>query len=591
MSRNQSPTDVANQYARDVVEGRIPACRWVQLACQRHLDDLNRSFDFDITPGRNGETGDSEFPWVFDSKAAERAVRFIELLPHVEGEWANKGELIRLEAWQKFIVCSIFGWIHRVTRLRRFREAYIAVPRKNAKSTLAAGIALYMLVLDGEYSAKVFCGATKLKQALYVFTPAKRMVLKTPQLRKKFGVQAFKRSIVKEADGSTFEPLTRDPGDGSSPSCAIVDEYHEHKNDSLYDMLKTGMGARRQPLLLVITTAGVSSAGPCRLLQSERERLLEGLVQDDSRFAIIYTIDEGDDWTDERALIKANPNYGISVMPDYLRNELREAMQSARKQNIFKIKHANVWVGSAVAWLNMHTWKLLGEAALSIEQFLGERVSIGTDLSSTTDITAVVLVFKRLIQELGLDGQPLKDDDGEPVQKAHFYVFGRYYLPEARVLEEENQHYQQWAHDGHLLTTPGPTVDYTVIRRDLEADAERFELNSIAFDPWSAVETQQELQRELGEDKVITIPQKTQFLSFPMKELEKVTLEGRIHHDGNPALAWMLGNVVAKEDANENIFPRKEQRANKIDGAVALIMALSRAIADTGLVFDDYTGF
>ena len=556
----------AHQYAHDVVAGRVLACKWVRQACHRHLNDLARA------------SADSTYAYEFDQAKASRVCRFIEQLPHTKGDWAlsvgGRDNRIELEPWQCFIYCCVFGWVKRASDLRRFSIAYVCVPRKNGKSILAAGTGLYMFAADGEMGSEVYAGATCQRQAMEVFRPAKQMVERTPRLKAAFGVTVGSKNLAILGSGSRFEPVVGNPGDGSSPSCAIVDEYHEHRNDQLLDSMRTGMGARKQPLLWVITTAGVNIAGPCHALQSEVQKVLEGTLQRDEVFGIIYTIDEDVDWTSETALRMANPNYGVSVFADFLEAEQAAAIQNGRKQNIFKTKHLNIWCGASSAWMNMERWKALADPTLKLEDFAGEPVNIGTDLSSIIDITSSVLVFKRTVDEV-----------------VHYYVFSRNYLPRDRALDPEKQHYQQWVHAGQLVAIEGPVIDYSVIRRDLVADADRFQVESIAFDPWCAPETQQELMRELGEDRVITIPQRVQHLSHPMKQLEALVLEGRIHHDGDPVLAWMMSNVVAHADANENIFPRKEQPENKIDGAVALIMGLSRALADSGTKYFDYSGF
>lgn len=558
--------DRANQYAQEVVAGRVLACKWVRLACQRHLDNLRQSLT------------DAAYAYEFDPAKASRACRFIEQLPHTKGDWAlaagGRDIRIKLEPWQCFIYSAVFGWVKRFSGLRRFSIAYICVPRKNGKSILAAGTGLYMFASDAEMGAEVYAGATCQRQAMEVFRPAKQMVERTPRLSAAFGIAVSSKNLAILENGSRFEPVVGNPGDGSSPSCAIVDEYHEHRNDQLLDSMRTGMGARKQPLLWVITTAGVNIAGPCHALQSDVQKVLEGTLQRDEVFGIIYTIDEDVDWTSEVALRMANPNYGVSVFADFLESEQAAAIQNSRKQNIFKTKHLNIWCGASSAWMNMERWKALADPTLKLEDFAGEPVNIGTDLSSIIDITSSVLVFKRTVDEI-----------------VHYYVFSRNYLPRDRALDPEKQHYQQWVHAGELVAIEGPVIDYSVIRRDLVADADRFNVESIAFDPWCAPETQQELMRELGEERVITIPQRVQYLSHPMKQLESLVLEGRIHHDGDPVLTWMMSNVVAHADANENIFPRKEQPENKIDGAVALIMGLSRALADSGMKYQEYNGF
>ena len=450
--------ETAHRYALDVVTGKVLACKWVKLACERHLSDLNR-------------TKLSGFPYVFDPAKASRICRFIEQLPHTKGDWAltvgGRDNRIQLEPWQCFIYSVVFGWVHRETRLRRFRIAYICVPRKNGKSILAAGTGNYMFASDGEFGAEVYAGATCQRQAWEVFRPAKQMVQRTPRLREVFGIHVGAKNLAILDNGSRFEPVVGDPGDGASPSCAIVDEYHEHRTDTLVDTMRTGMGARKQPLLWIITTAGVNIAGPCHDLQRDVEKVLEGTIQREELFGIVYTVDADDDWTSELALKKANPNFGVSVFEDFLLAEQSAAIQNSRKQNIFKTKHLNIWCGANVAWMNMQKWKALADSSLSLEQFAGEPAWIGCDLSSSIDITAVVLVFKRLL-------------NGEP----HYYVFGRYYLPRERAEDPDFQHYQQWLHDGYLFGIDGPTVDLTIVRTGLLLDAERFDVRQIAFDPW-----------------------------------------------------------------------------------------------------------
>lgn len=555
-SDDLSYSAAAHDYAREVVEGRRLACKWVRLACERHLKDLAREKE-------------KSWPYKFDPQKAARACRFIELMPHIKGQWARPApgqrNRIRMEPWQKFLTCVIFGWVEKQTDLRRFSEAYICVPRKNAKSTWAAAVGDYMFCADGEYGAEVYSGATTEKQAWEVFRVAWRMARRTPELESIFGVEWAAKSLYIEEDGSRFEPLIGDPGDGSSPSCAIIDEFHEHSTANQYDTMKTGMGARSQPLLLVITTAGSNIAGPCHDLQVEAQKVLEGIVENDALFAIVYTIDEKDDWTTEESLKKANPNYDVSVSGKFLQKQVREAVQQASKQNLVKTKHLNIWVGAATAWMNMQAWAKCADPSLNIEEFLKHDCYEGADLSSKVDMTARMRVFVRL------------DEKG----KKQYYVFGQYYLPEDRILDPKCQHYQRWHHEGSLVGIPGAEIDYSVIRKDILADTVRFNMRCVAFDPWSALQLQQELTVELGEDVVISIPQQTRFLSDPMKEIEAAVLSGRLHHDGDKPLAWAMSNVVAKPDANGNLFPRKERDENKIDPVSALINAISRAMVAT----------
>lgn len=550
------------QYARDVIDGKIPACKWVRLACQRHFDDLKRY------SGRNSK-------YVFDPARAERHCQFVELLPHVKGKWAiaqQPGDSVNivLEAWQCFSRSMVFGWVHRKTGKRRFRISYEEVPRKNSKSTGAAATGLYCFAADGEMGAEVYSGATSQKQAWEVFRPAKQMAERTPDFLNAYGVEANASNLHIFESGSRFEAVIGKPGDGASPSCAIVDEYHEHLDDTLVDTMRTGMGAREQPLLVVITTAGSDIAGPCYAMHQEVTRMLDGSVPNEELFGIIYTIDEGDDWTSEDALRKANPNYDVSVSREFLLQQQRDAVNSSRRQNAFKTKHLNVWVTAREAWMNMQHWGKCGDSSLKPAQFASEPLYLGLDLSSKLDISSVGLVFRREV-------------DGVP----HFYAFTRNYLPEAVIQQPEKQHYQGWVHDGHLIATDGDIIDFTRIEDDIRDHDEQLGVTELGFDPYGATQ----LTNNLAEDgiKCVEVPQRVQYLSEPMKMLEAYVKSGQFHHDDNPVLNWAMSNVVVKPDANENIFPRKERVENKIDPAVAIIIALSRALMgeDTNSIYEE----
>lgn len=557
MERTLTYADIATQYAREVVDGRIPACKWHRLACARHLHDIERA-------------GTDEFPYLFNPeltdangksyRPGERVCRFGELMPHIKGDWAARGQLIVLEAWQIFILVSIFGWVHRDNFKRRFRVADLYVPRKNAKSTLAAVIGLYMLAVDGEFGAEIYSGATSQDQALEVFRPALLMAKATPRFLQTYGVSAMASNIAIIEKNSKFEPIIGKPGDGASPSCAIVDEYHEHKTPELYETMQTGMGARSQPLILVITTAGSDISGPCFQHQQELEKILEGAIQNEQRFGIVFTIDEGDDWTNEDVLRKANPNYGISVDDEFLKIQQRDAIADPRKQNVFKTKHLNVWVAAASPWLNLYHLQQAGDPSLTLEHFRGEDCIVGLDLASKQDIASMVYLFRREIES-----------------ESHFYAISRNYVPGAAVEKPENAHYQGWVNGGHLIATDGNMINISQIEDDLIASAEIVILSEVAKDPWNSAQLGANLA-EAGFE-VVDIPQQVRYLSEPMKELQALVDSGRFHHDGNPAFVWMLSNVECKEDRNENIFPRKQRAANKIDAAVALIVAMNRALA------------
>jgi phage terminase large subunit-like protein len=528
----------------------------VRLACARHLADLARD-----------AVG---WKYCFDEREANRVCRFIEELPHTKGDWAirapGKDIRIRLEGWQCFVLASVFGWLNRETRLRRFRIAYVCVPRKNGKSILASGVGNHMFANDGEFGAEVYAGATCWRQAWEVFRPAKLMVERTPAFKKAFGIHPSAKNMAILANGSRFEPVVGKPGDGASPSCAIVDEYHEHKTDELVDTMRSGMGARKQPLLWIITTAGSTIFGPCHSMQRDVEQVLDGVIHREELFGVIYTIDADDDWTTEAALRKANPNFGVSVEPDFLRDEQSAAVQSARKAAVFKTKHLNVWVSASEPWMNMQLWQAAADPTLRQEDFIGCPSFHSADIASKIDIAALGNVFKKRLA------------NGED----HYYAFVRSFLPAARALDPERQHYQEWVASGHLETTPGAVLAYEHFEREAIADIKKCKSREFAFDPWNAEQLAQNLQREISGLEIVEIGQNYRDMSEPMKQLEALLLSGRFHHDGNPALMWQVANVIAKPDAADNIKPTKHPPEAKIDAAVALIMAIARALVATG---------
>jgi len=540
----------ANKYARDVVAGRIPACKWVKAACQRHLDDLKREKDAD-------------YPFKFDRLKAEKYCQFAEKMPHVKGDWAKRKELIVFQPWQCFIWCCVYGWLRKKDDLRRFREVYAEIPRKNSKSIQSAIAGHYMFTSDGEIGAEVYSGATSEKQAWEVFGPARQMALQAKGFKDFFDVEINAKTLSILRTNSKFEPIIGKPGDGASPTCAIVDEYHEHQTPDLYDTMLTGMGARFQPLQVVITTAGWNLGSPCYDKRDQVCKMLDGVIQNDELFGIIYTIDTHDDWTDFAVWKKANPNFGISVFEDYLKARLLEATQRASRQNIIRCKHLNQWMSVGTAFFNMKKWADCADPALQLSDFEGERCWIAIDLASKIDIAAKMRLFKREI-------------DGF----YHYYIFGSYYLPEAAAEGSDKAHYQGWAKDGWITLTDGNRIDFEIIEEDLKEDAKTFEVVEVPHDPWGAPQFVTNMQKEGL--TMVEVPQTVNYLSEPMKEMDALILDDKIHHNGDPVLTWMISNVVAKLDKKDNVFPYKERNESKIDGAVGSIMAIGRAISDDG---------
>ncbi len=538
---------IAQRYAKDVVAGKIPAGRFVKAACKRQIEDIKR-----------WKAKGSAYR--FDTARANKVCRFIELLPHIKGPKA--GEPIILEPWQVFILTTVFGWV-KADGTRRFRRVYIEVPRGNGKSALSSGVGLYMLCADNEGGAEVYSFATTRDQAKIVFGDAQNMAKRTAGLRSHFGVDVNAHNINVLRTASKFEALSAEGStlDGLNTHFACVDELHAHKTRAVYDVVETSIGKRAQSLLWVITTAGSNRAGICYEVRGFVIKVLAGAAKDESQFGIVYGLDEEDDWTTEEALIKANPNWGISVMPEVLLPLQAKAMTMPSAANNFKTKHLNEWVNADTAWMDMRAWDACKDPTLDPEQFAGEPTYVALDLASKVDIAAKVALHERTIE-------------GKP----HYYVFGQYYLPRDTVERGENSQYQGWEHMGLLTVTDGAVIDFDVIEQDLLADCSRFEVREVPYDPFQATQ----LSTRMAAQGVPMVEMRPTVLNFsePMKQLEALVLQGRLHHNGDPVLAWMMSNVVAHMDAKDNIYPRKERPENKIDGVVALIMALGRALAN-----------
>ncbi len=550
----RSYATIARHYAEAVVEGDVSACRWVRMACQRQLNDLvkfkGKSSLLRFNPKLMDRSGKSFAP-------ADNLCAFIERLPHVKGPLA--GDPIHLEPWQVFILSTVFGWV-KADGKRRYRRAYIEVPRGNAKSTLSSALALYMLAADGEGGAEVYSLATTRDQARIVFGDAQTMARQSAGFRTRFGVGVGAHNMHVMTSGSKFEALSAEGStlDGLNIHFGCVDELHAHKTRTVYDVVETGTGKRDNSLLWVITTAGSNRSGICYEIRTFVTRLLDGVFEDDSQFGIVYGLDDGDDWTLESSLIKANPNWGISVRPEVLAPLQAKAMQMPSAVNNFKTKHLNEWVNADTAWMDMRSWDRCADPLLDIEAYAGQPCWVGLDLASKTDIAALLLVFAH------------SEIDGG------FAVFGRYYLPEDTVHANGNSQYPGWMGSGRLTVTPGNVIDFSWIEADLIEFASRFSVQAVAFDPFQATQLSTRMMSE-GLPMIEVRPTVLNF-SEPMKTLEALVLQGKLIHDGCPVLGWMASNVVAHLDAKDNIYPRKERPENKIDGIVALIMGLSRAI-------------
>lgn len=539
---------IALAYCRDVVAGKITAGRLVRLACQRQLSDLERK----------------DWNYRFDAEKAGRACRFFELHPHVKGPKA--GELFSLEPWQCFIATTVFGWVRKDTGRRRFRRAYTEVPRGNGKSFMSSSVGNFGLAADGEEGAEVYSAATTTEQANIVRGDAAAMLRKRPDLMRKLGITLSTNAIFQKRSNSAFKALSREAKnqDGKNIHFAIVDELHAHPTRELWDVLVTGAAKRPQSLIWTITTAGVDTSGICYEVRDSVVKMLEG-QPNEALFGVIYTLDDGDDWRVEENWIKANPNWNASIDHDAFRLAAIEATQSPAKENNFKTKHLNVWCGADVAWMQMDKWDACADTTLREDQFAKQPCVEGIDLASKIDIASKVRVFWRDLPR------------GDKVER-HFYAFASCYLPEQRVRESRNAQIPGWVKQGFIRTTPGDVIDFEVVKDDLKADAKAYDVREVAFDPWQAQQMANELNKPAGPLTMVELRATVQNFSEPMKAWEALVREGRFHHDGNPAFRWMVSNVVCHVDAKENIYPRKQVPENKIDAAVACIMAMNRAL-------------
>lgn len=547
----------AYSYAEKAVSGDVLIGRYAKLACKRFLADL-------------AIAGTEDFPYRWDCAVAERMMRFAQKLPHVKGKWVRKKQRFKLEPWQCFVFANLYGWVHTGQGnaeeghgpdrkgLRRFNRGHIYIPRKNGKTPMGAISGWWMLAKDGEPGSEVYCGATTEDQAMEVFRAAYQMGIAEPALPKGTGVRLFKTSLTKE-DGSVFKPVVGKPGDGASVHCAIVDEFHEHPDSTLYDTMRTGVMAREQPLLLVISTAGYLLQGPCRADWRECENLLEGAIKDDTKFAIIFAVDDPSEWSTVEGLRKANPNWGVSVEIPQILSLLEEAKRDPAKQAIFKTKHCNMWVNSSNGWINMERWNSCASPELRIEDFIGQDCWIGIDAASRVDVFSMVIIFKRGNQ---------------------YIVFAKHFLPEETVYLEHNQHFRKWAEAGHLVATPGARTDQHLVEEQLKKWADMFNIREVAYDAREISMLMDDVRLWAG-FPCIEMNQGPTLMSEPMKELEAIINTGDLRHPACPMLTWMAANVVRKQarggGPTKLYYPTKERNDDKIDGIVAMIMALSRA--------------
>ena len=545
---------IAIRYARDVVAETVPTCRLVRLTSKRFLDDLQAS-----------EQGGGR--WEFRPDLAKRAMIFAGLMPNIKGPEA--GRPLRLMPWQRLVFANLFGFVERGTTTRRFRQAVIYVPRGNGKTSVAAPLALYLGFLDGEGGAEGYAAAVTRDQARILFDTAREMVRRSPEIRRRYGVEALANAIWQERTSSNFRPISSDAKalDGLNVQIAVCDEIASHKTSEVYDVLLTAMGKRQHPMLLAISTATGNNAGVGKQLWDYAVRVLEGTQSDDRLYALIYSIDPEDDPWEEASWIKANPSWGQAVQPDAIRAIMRQARNNPAQEAAAKSRHLHVWVSADEALFSMRCWRECSNADLSLDAFEGQTCHLAVDLASRTDLAALAIVFPH-------------EDAG--TGKMTYAAFARCYINDAAVMEERNPSYPGWAADGHVMVTPGNETDFGTIEVDLLDLCKRFDVQSVAYDPWAATQLAQRLTAERV--PVFEFRANIQNFSEPTKELDAAIRTGRIEHDDNPVLEWCISNVVGRYDVRSNVYPRKARPEQKIDAAIALIMAVARCMAEKPFV-------
>lgn len=527
--------DPVTQYATDVVSGDVLACRYVTQACQRHIADLARNDVF------------------YDEELAQKRIRAFGLFRHYKGECA--GSAFKLEPWQQFLVGSVYGWRMKSGQ-RRFKTVYVEVPRKNGKTTLSAGIGIIELI--NEDGSEVYSLATKEQQAKLSWRDGSVMIQRSEALASELKIRV--KEIRYPVKNGIWQPLGNDSDtlDGLNPQCGIVDEFHAHKDRRLIDVIDDGMGARREPLLFIITTAGYNMTGPCYEYRSHLLSVLDGTFTDDRFFGMVFTVDDPDAWEDETEWAKANPNLGVSKSLEYMRDQRDLARAMPSKRNAFLNKQLNIWTRAEVTWLPMERWNACA-GAVEEETLISGRCFGGLDLSSTRDITSFALFWPT---------------------SGMLRVWN--FVPEETAIEHghaDQVPYREWIDRGHLLSTPGNVVDYAYIKSHILSIPYQ-NLGGIAFDRWNSSQIVTELMEE-GVD-MRQFGQGYRDMTSPSKELERLVVSGKLRHDGNPVLDWMAGNVVVEMDPAGNLKPNKakSQERNKIDGIVAAIMAIGLAMVE-----------
>ena len=541
-------SDPTTRYATAVVAREVVAGPWVRLACERHLRDL------DEAPTRG---------YRFEPEAAAHVFAFFDQFLRIP-DGADAGKPFTLEPFQQFLVGSLYGWLDETTGYRRFRVGYVELGKGNGKSPMGAGLCLYSLVADGERGAEVYTAAVSRDQAVISYRDAKRMAEASPELARALQIYRSSYTMVYHAGGDSFlRALSSEGGmqSGIRPHFALLDEVHEHRTAEVVDKLRAGTKARRQALIIEITNSGFDRKSVCWAHHEYTRQILESAIPNDRWFGYIASLDEGEDPFEDRACwVKANPGLGAILPEAYLEEQLEEARGMPSKRNIVMRLNFCVWTEQATRWIDLDVWDR-NDAEVVEEELAGRPCFAGLDMSSTTDLTALVLVF------------PPPEDDPE----GRLSVVPRIWCPAESIVRRSRRDgvpYDQWAAEGHLIATEGDVVDYDAVRAEVNDLGSSFDVREIAIDRWNSTQLQTQL---LGDGfEVVKFGQGFASMSTPTRELERLLLAGRLAHGGHPVLRWMATNVSVTQDPAGNIKPDKAKSGERIDGIVALIMAVGR---------------
>lgn len=546
--------DPVTAYARAVLEGEVAAGPYVFWACERHFRDLHRD---DI---------------YLDLNEVSVMLDFFRLLKHYKGKWA--GRPLELEPWQVFVLGSIYGWKRKIDGLRRFREGYAEVPRKNGKSTMAGGVVLYGLAMDNEPGPEVYTVATKRGQAKIVWNDAKVMGKACPSLAKRMNF--FVSNISMPSVNGKLEPLSRDSKghDGLNPSLGLMDELHAWEDRLMWDQVEDAMGSRDQPLILSITTAGINIESLCFEKHEHAIDVLDPKMPDyvdDTLFVYIATVSDKKAIDDPLQWAMANPSLGGAKGLEYMQDQYRKAKQRPSRMNAFKVKQLNIWTNAADTWLNMDKWKACEDPSLKLEDFHGQKCFLGLDLAEVNDLSALTAVF--------------------PGDDNIWRAFSWFWCPEVDILERsggDKVPYGLWQRMGHLKATPGEATDFDFIEAEIRVLVEKFDVEELLFDPYKSKSIVQNLDR----DEVCTcVPFRQGFLSMSpaLREIERRVIKRQFRFAKNPVLTWNAGNAVVIHDAADNIKLNKKMERKRIDGISALANASGGILVepeDTSSVYE-----